>query len=154
MQKILLVYDGSVNEQNLILNLKNLYQWQNEELILIAITPDVEIVPGIVEMRYIDKTNTTQSEVDIHANLIAGIDKLRKMGFNVNGKIISGNISTQIARYASEYDIDLIVIFHKHEKNRFRRWLNGSVAKSLINMSTCNVLVVPCFISPNLKQTA
>jgi nucleotide-binding universal stress UspA family protein len=64
------------------------------------------------------------------------------MGFTAQGEILQGEVIHELTEFAAQAGADLIVVGHKHEKNLLRRWWSGSTAKSLVEESPCNVLIV------------
>jgi nucleotide-binding universal stress UspA family protein len=52
-----------------------------------------------------------------------------------------GHPAEQILYHADKLDVDHIVLGHRG-KNRFQRWLMGSVSHRVISYATCNVTIV------------
>jgi nucleotide-binding universal stress UspA family protein len=60
----------------------------------------------------------------------------------VNSKLVFGSAAQEIARYAQENDIDLIVIA-THGETGLTRLVTGSVAERVVRLAPCPVLSVP-----------
>ena len=69
-------------------------------------------------------------------------DGLRAAGLEVQGEVVTGVSVDEIVRVAQRVRADLIVVGHKHLESWAERWWRGSVSKSLIEISSCSVLVV------------
>lgn len=141
-KKIILAYDGSASGQLALLGIKDLAYWERPSLTLVAVLPMTTLETGAIEMGYLGKICDAQSEEMLKDQLRRGVKTLRSMGFEANGEILKGEVIREITRYAKDNHADLIVIGHKHEKNLLRRWWSGSTAKSLVEESPCNVLIV------------
>lgn len=141
-QRILLAYDGSATGQKALLGMKDLSQYRQAKLTLVAVMPSVEMEAGAVEMGYIGQVNEPLLEEDLRLLLKTGVQTLQGWGFQVDGQLLKGETIYEITRYAREQHADLIVVGHKHEKSLLRRWWSGSTAKSLVEESPCNVLIV------------
>lgn len=141
-ERIIMAYDGSVNSQMAILSIKDLSYWKHSILTLVAVIPALSIDLPVVEMGYLGDPNSTTWAESIREQLRKGVKKLRLMGHEANGEILIGEVIPEISNYAEQQGADLIVIGHKHEKNRLRRWWSGSNAKLLVEKAPCNVLIV------------
>ncbi len=141
-KKIILAYDGSASGQQALLSLKDLAHWERPHLTLVAVLPIVDLDVGAAEMGYLGKIDDGQMEEKLRDQLRKGIKSLRSMGFEADGELLKGEVIREITHYAQKHNTDLIVIGHKHEKSLLRRWWSGSTAKSLVEESPCNVLIV------------
>ncbi len=63
-------------------------------------------------------------------------------GVSLDWTIVSGEPQQEIAKFASENSIDLIVI-GSHGRKAVSRWFMGSVAEHTVRHAACPVLVVP-----------
>ena len=141
-QRILLAYDGSSTGQKALLGMQDLSQWRQAKLTLVAVMPSIEIETGAVEMGYIGQVSSPLLKENLHQLLNDGVRTLQGWGFQANGELLQGETINEITRYAREQHADLIVVGHKHEKSLLRRWWSGSTARSLVEESPCNVLIV------------
>lgn len=140
-QHIILAYDGSISGQKALLELKELAHWGSPRLTLVAVSPHPVDV-GSMEMGYYTTVQPEALEQTLKEQLAQGVQTLLEMGFTVQGETLKGDVIQELTDFASRVNADLIVVGHKHEKNLLRRWWSGSTAKSLVEESPCNVLIV------------
>ncbi len=140
-RRIILAYDGSSSGQKALLGMKDLGQWQQAKITLVAVMPVAEMEVGAVEMGYLGHVSTPALENELRAILKEGVQTLTTLGFVADGALLKDETIGAITSYAREQQADLIVVGHKHEKSLLRRWWSGSTAKSLVEESPCNVLV-------------
>lgn len=140
-KKILLAYDGSQSGQKALLDCREIAQWSQADLTLIAVTPIHMEVMG-VEGGIYDRNLAEQDQEKYQGILDEGLRKLADAGFQAYGEVLYGEIVDEIAKFASKMGADLIVVGHKHLDGWAARWWRGSVSKSLIEHAPCSVLVV------------
>jgi nucleotide-binding universal stress UspA family protein len=138
---IILAYDGSITGQKALLELKELAHWGQPRLTLVAVAPNPLDV-GSMEMGYYTSANNGPVEDELKEQLAQGVRTLQSMGFAVQGEVLKGEVIHELTQFAHHAGADLIVVGHKHEPNLLRRWWSGSTAKSLVEESPCNVLIV------------
>jgi nucleotide-binding universal stress UspA family protein len=68
--------------------------------------------------------------------------KLKSEGLPVIPVVVEGDPAERILKYASENDIDLIIIT-SHGRSEARRWVFGSVAQKIVQNSSTPVIMVP-----------
>ena len=140
-KRILLAYDGSEAGQKALLESRELAQWGHSELHLIAVMPPPAAFIG-GEGGVYDLGLEEQERKEYQGVLEDGLRRLRESGHQVHGDVVVGEAVVEIAEYAKKVNADLIVVGHKHLNSWAARWWRGSVSKSLIEQSPCNVLVV------------
>ena len=138
---IILAYDGSVTGQKALLELEELAHWGQPRLTLVAVAPNPLDV-GSMEMGYYTSANDGPLEEALAEQLAQGVQTLKAMGYKVQGEVLKGEVIRELSGFAERVGADLIVVGHKHEPNLLRRWWSGSTAKSLVEESPCNVLIV------------
>lgn len=138
---IILAYDGSNTGQKALLELKELAHWGHPRLTLVAVAPNPMDV-GSMEMGYYTSADHGPLEETLKEQLAQGVQTLQAMGFSVEGEVLKGEVIRELSEFATRAGADLIVVGHKHEPNLLRRWWSGSTAKSLVEESPCNVLIV------------
>jgi nucleotide-binding universal stress UspA family protein len=138
---IILAYDGSITGQKALLELEELAHWGQPRLTLVAVAPNPLDV-GSMEMGYYASANQGPLEETLAAQLAQGVHTLKAMGYTVEGEVLKGEVIRELSSFAERSGADLIVVGHKHEPNLLRRWWSGSTAKSLVEESPCNVLIV------------
>jgi nucleotide-binding universal stress UspA family protein len=138
---IVLAYDGSEAGQQALLRSKEITQWQNAQLHLLAVVP-FELVALGPESAYYSEDQQRFEEQKYRDVLQAGLAQLSINGVQAQGELCKGDPVDQIIRYAERIDADLIVLGHKHRNHWLERWWRGSVSKALIEHAPCSVLVV------------
>ena len=74
-----------------------------------------------------------------------GVTKLTELGVKAKGHIAIGEPIDEITQAAKTLQVDLIVLGHR-TRSTFARWWHGSVGVTLLDLSTCSLLV--CIESP------
>ncbi|MES2360192.1 MAG: universal stress protein [Pseudomonadota bacterium] len=139
-KRILLAYDGSKSGQKALLDCRDIAQWSQATLTLIAVTPLSMQVIG-VEGGIYDK-NLAEYEKEKYTGILdEGLRQLAASGYQATGEVVLGDVVDEIARYAKKIEADLIVVGHRHLDGWAARWWRGSVSKSLIENAPCSVLV-------------
>ena len=140
-KRILLAYDGSEAGQNALLEGRGLAGWGQAAMHLIAVMPPPAAFIG-GEGGVYDLGLEEQEKKEYQSILDDGMKRLQEAGHVVTGEVVVGEAVTEIAECAKRTNADLIVVGHKHLNSWAARWWRGSVSKSLIEHSPCNVLVV------------
>jgi nucleotide-binding universal stress UspA family protein len=140
-QRILLAYDGSKSGQQALLECRDVAQWSQASVSLIAVTPLYIHMVG-VEAGIYDNELAEQEKEKYTAILNDGLQQLLSAGFHASGEVLVGETVDEIVKYAQKTNADLIVVGHRHLDGWAARWWRGSVSKSLIENSPCSVLVV------------
>ena len=141
-KRILLGYDGSESGQQALLGSREIAQWSQAELVLVAVMP-FPVAALVPEGGIYDETMTQEELVRYQSVLDAGIKRLTDTGLRARGEVIKGDPVYELARAAERLQADLIVVGHKHREGWSARWWRGgSVSKALIEHAPCSVLVV------------
>jgi nucleotide-binding universal stress UspA family protein len=140
-QRILLAYDGSKSGQQALLECRDVAQWSQAAISLIAVTPLYIHMVG-VEAGIYDNELAAQEKEKYSGILNDGIQQLQAAGFHASGEVLVGETVDEIVRYSKTINADLIVVGHRHLDGWAARWWRGSVSKSLIENAPCSVLVV------------
>ena len=140
-KRILLAYDGSESGQRALLESRELADWGKSNLHMIAVMPPPAAFIG-GEGGVYDLGLEEQERKEYQAILDEGMKRLQEAGHQVTGEVVVGEAVMEIAECAKRTGADLIVVGHKHLNSWAARWWRGSVSKSLIEHSPCNVLVV------------
>lgn len=140
-KRIVLGYDGSGSGQRALLDSREVAQWSQAELILVAVMPPpiTALGPegGVYDARLEEIEKRRFQEI-----LDEGVRKLKDGGLNARGEVVIGDPVHELARAAERLKSDLIVVGHKHLDGWAARWWRGSVSKALIEIASCSVLVV------------
>lgn len=140
-QNIVLAYDGSLASQEALLNCKELSQWHQSNVHLLAVVPYDLVAIGPESAYYSEEHNKVEHDRYVKV-LNDGISQLSKTGINAQGELRRGDPVDQIVQYATEISAELIILGHKHRDSWIERWWRGSISKALIEESPCSVLVV------------
>jgi len=95
-----------------------------------------------VDGGFYDSGRDEEDKQRFKAILEDGLRRLKDAGHIAKGEMLVGDAVQEITEYARKIDADLIVVGHKHLKGWAARWWRGSTSASLIEHSSCNVLVV------------
>ena len=140
-KNIVLAYDGSQASQEALLNCKDLSQWQQAHVHLLAVVPYDLVSMGPETSYYSEEHNKIEHDRFVKI-LNDGVSQLTQTGVSATGELRKGDPVDQIVQYASEISADLIILGHKHRDSWIERWWRGAISKALIEHSPCNVLVV------------
>ena len=140
-KRILVAYDGSEAGQKALLDCRELAQWANSELHLVAVMPPASALIG--GEGYVYDPRIEEEERREYRNILEeGLRRLSEAGRAAKGEVLVGDAVDEIARHAAKISADLIVVGHKHLGSWAARWWRGSVSKALIEHAPCSVLVV------------
>jgi nucleotide-binding universal stress UspA family protein len=141
-KRILLAYDGSQSGQKAILDCRDIAQWSQASLTLIAVMPPLRQMVAAEGYIY-EKSVIDQEKARYQGILNDGLARLIECGHEASGgEVVYGETVDEIVNYAKQMEADLIVVGHKHLDSWAARWWRGSVSKSLIEHAPCSVLVV------------
>jgi nucleotide-binding universal stress UspA family protein len=140
-KRILLGYDGSESGQQALLDSRDIAQWSQAELTLLAVMP-LPISAIGPEGGVYDETVQERERSHYQTILDAGVQRLAQAGLSARGEVVSGDPVHELALAAARLRADLIVVGHRHQDGWAARWWRGSVSKALIEHAPCSVLVV------------
>jgi nucleotide-binding universal stress UspA family protein len=140
-KNIILAYDGSQASQEALLNCKDLSQWHQAQVHLLAVIP-YDLVAIGPETAYYSEEHSRAERDRFEKVLNDGVGQLSQIGVNALGQLRRGDPVDEIVNYAQEIAADLIILGHKHRDSWIERWWRGSISKVLIEHSPCSVLVV------------
>ena len=139
-KRILLAYDGSESGQKALLDCRDLAQWSDAQLSLIAVMPRhldmIGLEGGMYDAGILEHEKKKWDDV-----LTEGLRRLADAGRSATGEVLVGESVDEITRYARKIDADLIVVGHKHLDGWAARWWRGSISSALIEHAHCSVLV-------------
>lgn len=142
-QKIVLAVDNSNGSQIMIQNcLKNL-NLQDKEIQLVTVfeIPDYLFLEGNIDTNWILDIDRKQEVAAM--NLLNNVENIVKQnGLGVSNKVVlRGNPSTEIVKYLSKEDIDLVVC-GVHEYKKYNKFLLSSVSRRILELAKSDVLIV------------
>ena len=133
MQRLLLAYDGSAPSKQATARAGSFARQLGARVTVL-------IVGGLVESGYGTVVPVVDAE-EYERVLAEGVDDLRRMGVEAQGRLVWGGAGEKIVEAAREEAADLIVMGHRGHGG-LKSLLLGSVAKHVIDHAACSVLVV------------
>lgn len=141
-KKILLAYDGSDAGQTALLDCKELANWSQSELHLVAVMPSAMSFVGLEGGVY-DVELEEREKKKYRGVLDDGLRRLSEMGWgSAHGEVVTGEAVDEITKYARKIGANLIIVGHKHLDSWAARWWRGSISGAMIEHAPCSVLVV------------
>jgi nucleotide-binding universal stress UspA family protein len=140
-KRILLAYDGSDAGQKALLDCKDLANWAQSSVFLVAVMPSAMSFVGLEGGVY-DIELEERERKKYEAVLQDGLRRLAEAGFEAAGEVVTGEAVDEITKCAERIGADLIVVGHKHLDSWAARWWRGSISGALIEHAPCSVLVV------------
>lgn len=140
-KRILLAYDGSEAGQKALLDCREIAQWNQAEVDLVAVMPSMMAFVGLEGGVY-DVELEDRERQRFEGVLQEGLRRLKDAGFSAHGEVVMGEAIEEITAYARKVKADLIIVGHKHQNSWAARWWRGSISASLIERSPCSVLAV------------
>jgi nucleotide-binding universal stress UspA family protein len=141
---ILLAYDGTEAGQRALLESKELAQWSQATVWLVAVMPVAANLAGYDGSIYVPEI-AERDKQRFQAILQDGLHRMTQTGYQAHGELLTGETVQQITQFAQQVQADLIVVGHKHLSSWAARWWRGSVSSALIEHAPCSVL---CVITP------
>ena len=140
-KNIILAYDGSEAGQRALLESKELAQWSNASLWLVAVMPSPANLAGYDGSIYIPEI-AERDQLRFQAILADGLMRMAESGYQAQGELLMGESVYQISEFARKITANLIVVGHQHLNSRAARWWRGSTSAALIEQAPCSVLCV------------
>jgi nucleotide-binding universal stress UspA family protein len=140
-KRILLAYDGSDAGQKALLDCKELAQWSDAEVHLVAVMPSAMSFVGLEGGVY-DVELEEREKKKYQSVLQDGLHRLSESGWQAQGEVVIGEAVDEITKFARKINADLIVVGHKHLESWAARWWRGSISGALIEHAPCSVLCV------------
>ena len=140
-KKILVAYDGSDAGQKALLDCKELANWSQSQLHLVAVMPSAMSFVGLEGGVY-DVELEEREKKKYRGVLEDGLRRLEETGWKAQGEVVTGEAVEEITKHARKIGADLIIVGHKHLGSWAARWWRGSISGALIEHAHCSVLVV------------
>jgi nucleotide-binding universal stress UspA family protein len=138
---IVFAYDGSEAGQRALLESREIAQWSQAVVWLIAVMPSPANLAGYDGSIYIPEI-AERDKQRFQTILEDGLRRMTDTGYQAKGELLMGESVHQITQFASRVKADLIVVGHKHLDGWAARWWRGSVSGALIEHAHCSVLCV------------
>lgn len=143
-KKILIPLDGSEISEHALEHLKGIAMDPRITSIImlrVAETP-VALYLGSDHDLEMEAGAKEQAKADANKYLTKIANYLKKKGMNVETVVTDGIPADDILNYATENEVDLIIM-STHGRSGISRWFSGSVAEKVIRHSTVPVLISP-----------
>ena len=137
-QRILLTYDGSREGRTALRQGAEIAAALHAETHLLAVIrpiPNLGLSEGVVPDSFYEN-----EQKQYQAILDEGVARLVSRGLQATGHLLYGEPVQQIRLFAREYNIDLIVVGHRH-RSRLARWWSSSLNVSLLDDAPCSLLI-------------
>ena len=138
---IVLAYDGSEAGQRALLESRELAQWSQAVVWLVAVMPSPANLAGYDGSIYIPEI-AERDKQRFQSILDDGLRRMTAAGYQAQGELLMGESVHQITEFARKVQANLIVVGHKHLESWAARWWRGSVSSALIEHAPCSVLCV------------
>jgi nucleotide-binding universal stress UspA family protein len=140
-KNIVLAYDGSEAGQLALLESKELAQWSQAVVWLVAVMPSPANMAGYDGSIYIPEI-AERDKQRFQSILEDGLRRMAASGYQAQGELLTGDSVHAIAEFSRKVNANLIVVGHKHLDSWAARWWRGSTSSSLIEHASCSVLCV------------
>ena len=141
---IVLAYDGSEAGQLALLESRELAQWSQAVVWLVAVMPSPANLAGYDGSIYIPEI-AERDKQRFQSILEDGLRRMTASGYQAQGELLMGESVHQISEFSRKVQANLIVVGHKHLDSWAARWWRGSTSSALIEHAPCSVL---CVITP------
>jgi nucleotide-binding universal stress UspA family protein len=142
-ERLLLAYDGTREGRTALREGALLAHRDGARLFLLCVVDEVATM-RIAEPTYgglMAGARDPEAEVFEEA-----MDRLKALGFEPEGKLVTGEPVAQIAAYAKGFKADLVVVGHR-KKGLLQRWWSGKTGASLMDQLDCSLLIARRVIS-------
>lgn len=142
-QRILLAYDGSREGRTALREGALAARRFGAKVFLLCVVAES---PGvrIGEAAYAGAVARSQ---DTYSSLFdEAMERLTALGFEPQGKVVTGEPAVEIANYAHQVQADLVVVGHR-KKGLLERWWSGQTGAYLSDHLKCSLLIARGSIS-------
>ncbi len=136
-KRILLAYDGSAEGRTALREGALLAKKVHAKVFLLSVIAET----ATLRMAEGNHPGTIDALVKKHSPLLEdGVEKLRKLGFSAQSKLVSGEPVREIALCAQQFGADLVVVGHRRS-TMLERWWSGTTGANLSDYITCSLLI-------------
>lgn len=136
---VLLAYDGSEKGRIALRRSLPLLSAGQVDTHLLAVVPLTGAVAA-AEGFYTESMYQSERE-RVEKILAEGVEILRDKDVDAQGYVRVGEPAHQIAKLATELNVDLVIVGHQ-KRGVLSRWWQGSVGASLFDRLDCSLLIV------------
>lgn len=137
---ILCTLDGSPLAEQALPHALTMAKMFGARLTLLRVV-EVPPLPVLPELATVEIELLPQLEQEARAYIEQKVAELKEEGVVVQGDVVEGRAAEAIADYASENNVDLIVMA-THGRSGLSRWAFGSVAERVLRQAHCPVLLI------------
>ena len=149
LDRILVPFDGSTYSKNAVDKAIEIAKKNKSKIDIISVVNVDYIRPpgsllGMVSSSSIDaiKQLTIAARKEATQMLVAQVSKCRAKGIKADSKVVSGNITDEILKYAKQKKITLIVIGSQGLHGIKKLKVLGSTSRKVSEIARCPVLIV------------
>jgi len=136
-QRVLLAYDGSREGRTALREGALAARQFGAQVFLLCVVAES---PG-VRIAEASHAGAIAYAQDTYVELFEeAMRRLRELGFQAQGKVVTGEPAAEIAGYAREVNADLVVVGHR-KKGLLERWWSGETGAYLSDHLTCSLLI-------------
>jgi nucleotide-binding universal stress UspA family protein len=135
-RRILLAYDGSVEGRRALREGALLAKSCGATVCLLSVAGGAGVNLG--EGAYAGAASAHQAQVK--AIFDEGVERLTALGLPPLAKLVSGDPTEEIRKFASEVRADLVVVGHRR-KSLLERWWSGPTGAYLVDQIGCSLLI-------------
>lgn len=149
-RRVLLAYDGSREGRSALREgalMARKFTCQVFLLCVVAESPGVRIGEAAYAGAVAHTSETYRELFD------EAMTRLRALGFEPQGKIVTGEPAAEIAAYVRQVGADLVVVGHR-KKNLLERWWSGETGAYLVDHIGCSLLIARANISDEAFNAA
>jgi len=149
LSRILVPYDGSKYSKNALVKAMEIAKKDESKIDIIMVINLDYIQPpgsllGMVGPSSVDaiKRITASAKKEAAQMISSQVSKCRTKGIKADSKVLSGNITEQILKYAKQKKITLIVIGSQGLHGIQKLKILGSTSRKVSELAHCPVLIV------------
>ena len=136
-QRVLLAYDGSREGQTALREGALAARQFGAQVFLLCVVAES---PG-VRIAEASHAGALAHARETYVGLFEqAMQRLRKLGFEPQGKVVTGEPAFEIAGYARQVNADLVVVGHR-KKGLLERWWSGETGAYLSDHLQCSLLI-------------
>ena len=141
-KRVLLAYDGSLEGAVALREGALLAKRCGARVFILSVVPEtasVRTVEGIHGGVIAHQTSSYEA-------LLRAVSRLKELGFEPLGKLVTGDPAKQIGKFAKEVGADLVVVGHRQRK-MLERWWSGAGGSYISDYLGCSLLIARSAIS-------
>jgi nucleotide-binding universal stress UspA family protein len=136
-QRVLLAYDGTREGRTALREgalVAGRFACRVFLLCVVAETPGIRIGEAAYAGGLVQTQDSYQALFD------EAMTRLAELGFQPEGRMVTGEPAAEIAAYAREIHADLVVVGHR-KKSLLERWWSGETGAYLVDHLACSLLI-------------